>query len=510
VCLIAVFASLVLRDQGVAPLVGGVGYGTLLWLVPALHAMIALSVELTARRALASIERTGSLRPVETLDLVVTVSRVAAALLTASSVCLLGFYDAVQSVTGDTVFFDEALTVLPFLLTVTAGWWSGYPVEKLLRDSAFIRDLDDGRPVYPMPPRAAYTWGHVRHQLFILLLPMAVLVVWSDTIELVVRTADTHFRTAAANSEPPAGLWGAIGAWINGHPTAAPLAYCGLKLSGLGLVIAAAPLAIRRVWDTTPLREGDIAKGLLRMCELQRVKVRGLLVWRTGGTMINGAVLGVLGSARYILLTDGLLDALPGHCVQAVMAHEIGHVRCRHVPWLTATLFAVSGSALVVINLGLKLTTGTDLDHVEAHWQLALSAIALATAVVAFGYVSRRFEWQADAFAVKHFSQHTPPTDDADAPWSPSPTATRPAVAAMCTALEIVATANHLSRSRFTFRHGSIATRVQRLRSLEGQRVDRFPIDAVSSRLKLGILLGCVVVAVSALLAMASGAPGPS
>jgi STE24 endopeptidase len=518
VCIIVVFASLILRGQLAGPLLGGedggllgVGWtlsnGTLLWLIPVLHLFIAAVVDVAARRALKQVERNSSLRPVETLDLVVMAARVTAALLTAVSVCLLGFLDAVRSVTwGDTVFIDEALTVLPFLLVVVAGWWSSYPIEKLLRESVLVRDLDEGRPIYPVPARASYVWGQVRHQLFILLLPMAVLVIWGDTIDLVAQTATDRFHAASRPGGAPAGGgWlGGLGAWISGHREAASLAYYILKLSGLALIVAAAPLAIRRVWDTVPLRDGSVAEGLLRMCRLQRVKVRELLVWRTGGTMINGAVLGILGSARFILLTDALLDVLPNHCVQAVMAHEIGHVRCRHVPWLTATLFAASGTALVAMNAALNLLLGLDIDHLPGAWQLALSALALGFAILAFGYVSRRFEWQADAFAVKHFSEHTPPTDDATAPWAPSPTATRPAVKAMCAALDIVATANHLPKKRFTFRHGSIATRIARLESLEGVPVDRLPIDAVSRRVKWAIGLGCIVVLATAVLSMAS------
>jgi len=125
---------------------------------------------------------------------------------------------------------------------------------------------------------------------------------------------------------------------------------------------------------------------------------------------------------------------------------------------------------------------------------LGASALSLAIAVAAFGYVSRRFEWQADAFAVKHISAHNPPTDDPAAVWLPSPTVTRPAIAAMCGALETVAVANHIQRGRFTFRHGSIATRIDRLLALESVPLEKLPIDAVSRRVKWAILAGCGIV----------------
>ncbi|MFT3685423.1 MAG: M48 family metallopeptidase [Phycisphaerales bacterium] len=492
VCLIVVFASIVLHDQvggnlpyellGISP-----GSTMTLWLVPVLHVVMGVVIQAAAIRAYHAIERTNRLRPIESLDAIVAAARICGALLTAVSVCLLGYLDAVRSVVGDTVLLDEALTIAPFLLLIVAGWWSVYPVERIVRDSTLVRDLDEGRPIYPPPTRWQFVWSHARHQLFILLVPMVLLSAWGDATEAVL-------RAAVHQADGGSGWLAPLGRFVITQSNAAQLTYAAVKLSGLLLIVAAAPLLIRRIWDTTPLVEGAIAQGLLKMCEQQGVKVRRLLVWRTGGTMINGAVLGMVGGARYILLTDALLDYLPGHFVQAVMAHEIGHVRCKHVPWLTATLFAVSGVCLVAADLVLTHLVGIDVNHASPSLQLAASGGAVVVAVFAFGYVSRRFEWQADAFAVKHISAHTPPTDDPAAPWQPSVTVTRPAVAAMCGALETVAVANHLPRDRFTFRHGSISTRINRLLQLEGIPLDRLPIDRGVRRIKLLIGLSCLLV----------------
>jgi hypothetical protein len=64
----------------------------------------------------------------------------------------------------------------------------------------------------------------------------------------------------------------------------------------------------------------------------------------------------------------------------------------------------------------------------------------------------------------------------------------------MCGALETVAVANHLPRDRFTFRHGSISTRINRLLSLEGVPLDRLPIDRDVRQIKLLVGLGCLLV----------------
>ncbi|MBY0309147.1 MAG: M48 family metalloprotease [Phycisphaerales bacterium] len=501
VCLIVAFGSIILRDQaGPRPPFASLGLsvepGLSLWLVPALHAFLALVVHAASRRAAARIERTNRLTPVEELDSVIAASRIAGAMLTAASVVMFGFLDAIRSVTGDLILVDESLALAPFLLLVVTGWWSSYPVERTVRDSTLIRDLDEGRPIYTPPSRGAYVWAQTRHQLFILLVPMVLLTLWGESVEQLVSLAQTQAEAQATDGVHR--LLAPIGRFFAARSTTAELVYLAVKLAGLLLIVAAAPLLIRRVWDTVPLQSGSVADGLLRMCRQQGVKVRRLLVWRTGGTMINGAVLGVVGGARYILLTDALLDFLPNHYVQAVMAHEIGHVRCRHVPWLTATLFAASGVSLVAADLVLRWLLGVTINQVASPIQVSACAAALAVAVGAFGYVSRRFEWQADAFAVKHISAHTPPTDDPAAAWAPSATVTRPAIAAMTGALETVAVANHLPRDRFTFRHGSIRTRIDRLLALDGVPLARLPIDRSAARLKLAVAVGSVLVLAAA------------
>lgn len=497
VCLIVVFASLVLRDQAIGPsgaLLQGVVTEPLaaFGFVAAAHLLLALTVHLASLRALRQIERTNRLGPIETLDTLVMASRLAGAVLTSAGICLLGTLDGVRSITGDTIALDEAITVSPFLLMVVCGWWSSYPVERLVRDSTLIRDLDEGRPVYSPPSRGGFVWGQVRHQLMILLVPMTLLLIWSESVGLLL-------HTALSQAEAGSGTLAPIGAWMQAHEQFAEFIPLILQVAGLGVIAASSPLLIRRLWDTHPLRDGTVAEGLIRMCTQQGVVVRGLLVWRTGGTMINGAVLGLFGKARYILLTDALLDFLPNHYVQAVMAHEIGHVRCKHVPWLTATLFASSGAAIALTSLVTESVFHTDINHIDPAVQLTVSAAALGFAVFTFGWVSRRFEWQADAFAVKHLSTFTPPSDDTAAPWAASPTVTRQSIAAMCGALETVAVANHLPRSRFTFRHGSIATRIERLLALEGVPLHSLPIDTAARRVKWGITAGCLVVVLSVL-----------
>jgi Zn-dependent protease with chaperone function len=215
------------------------------------------------------------------------------------------------------------------------------------------------------------------------------------------------------------------------------------------------------------------------MCVRQRVKVRELLVWGTHGTMINGAVMGFVGPVRYILLTDALLESLPQVQVEAVMAHELGHVKRRHMIWLGVAAVSAITLAQLGIDAGVGLVWGEgalSLDAVQA----GVALVSLLAGLAVFGFVSRRFEWQADAFAVQHLS-------------GAGPTVSEEAAVAMAGALESVARLNRIPREKFTWRHGSIGTRQRKLVALAGQRADRLAVDRHVRWLKL-----CAVAALGA------------
>jgi hypothetical protein len=81
---------------------------------------------------------------------------------------------------------------------------------------------------------------------------------------------------------------------------------------------------------------------------------------------------------------------------------------------------------------------------------------------------------------------------------------TAEAAAAMSGALARVAALNHVPQERFSFRHGSIATRRRRLVGLVGQPVDGLPIDRRANVSKLLSVLG-LVLAIGGLVVLGRG-----
>lgn len=409
--------------------------------------------------------------------------RIGAVCLFAAAVLALGWLDVVRLALGDLILLDELVALVPPLAVFCATWAAQHIIETHTRQAMIFRGLDTGEIMYPIPSRGRFVFIQLRHQVLLSLIPIMLLMGWAECAE---RVADW----LAANRAVAGGVLAWIGSLTADRDTR-PGVLLGAQLVGVAVVLSLAPLALRYVWDTVRLSPGPMRTRLEEMCREHRVGVRELLVWRTHGAMINGAVMGLWGRLRYILLTDALLDSLAREQVEAVMAHELGHVRKRHVPWLMIVMLAallalsIAGSGLLWIYYVAAPPPGTDLMR-DAVWGLGALVLeggitvgVLGGAVAIFMFVSRRFEWQADAFAALHLSR--------------GPVVTAEGAGAMAGALEAVGRLNGVPLRRGSWRHGSLAERIARLRAIIGHDADKLPIDRTVGRLKLVAAIGLAI-----------------
>lgn len=406
--------------------------------------------------------RRGGERALRRLDRVTGLYRVLVLGLYAADLWL-GALVWVREALGDVILLDELLMMALPVAMLIWQWWAYYPIERRLREAALIGRIDQGLPVYPVWSRGQYIVAQVRHQLALVLGPVLLVLAWAEVVATVVPRR-----------------WPAVI-----EMGLAPL----LLLAGAGTVFMLAPLIIRHVWDTAPMPAGDLRDRLMAMCERHGVGVRELLLWRTFGGMVNAAVMGLVGPLRYILLTDALVETVHEEEVEAVMAHELAHVKRKHMVWLliaaVGTLGAVElgfiGAYAVLAEAGLvaavweaMVTSGVSEQSVATG---AFAAAVLAAGLCwagLFGWVSRRFERQADTFAVQHLT-----AKNAESRGEPSERAVVDAFAAMTMigALQRVAELNYSPTARRSWRHGSIAWRQAYLKTLVGRRVDELPID---------------------------------
>jgi len=403
-------------------------------------------------------------------DAVLLGARIVGLMWHACAVLVLGWVGLVRQWIGNPVALDELVAASPPVIGLFVGFLAFQPIEKRVRDATFQRVLHDGLPVaggeqgHPTRSRGTFVWFWSRQSVLPVLIPVGCVFAWIEAAE----RATSRFELGAG--------WIAV-----------------VQLSGAAGMIVLSPLLLKVLWGATPMPESDLRRALARVCLRSAVRVRDLLVWPTRGTTVNAAVLGFLPGTRFILFTDAMLERLGDESVEAVTAHEVGHVKERHLPWLAISTAAASGvlglavawgasRALVLIEYAAALDEKTMRQLTEVFGALA-GLLTLGGAVAVFGWVSRRFEWQADAFAA---------ADQTRAMHPDASVVSAEAAERVAEALSLVAAYNGIPPSRFGFRHGSIRTRQRKLRGLAGVPLARIPQNRAALWIKAGAVLGLV------------------
>lgn len=163
----------------------------------------------------------------------------------------------------------------------------------------------------------------------------------------------------------------------------------------------------------TPLPDGELRRAIAAYAGVAGFRLDNTYVMDGSKRSTKaGAFFSGLGRQKKVVLLDTLIERHPADEVVAVVAHEVGHARLRHLPWLllanvtsvTLTLYFLS---LVVDSAALSRALGAD-GQVLALNLLAFGLLftPVTTALgVLLNALSRRFEFQADAFAAR---SHTP------------------------------------------------------------------------------------------------------
>jgi len=182
------------------------------------------------------------------------------------------------------------------------------------------------------------------------------------------------------------------------------------------------PVLIQKFWQCRPLDSGYERSRIEALCRKADMAYRDILRWPIfGGKMITAGVMGLVKNFRYILVTDALLTLLGPEEVDAVIAHEIGHIKKKH---LLFYLFFFIGYMLVsyaVFDLiiycviyteslyGFIPQTGINRSTVtSALFSLITLLIFLIYFRYIFGYFMRNFERQADAYVYTLFDSAMP------------------------------------------------------------------------------------------------------
>ncbi len=209
----------------------------------------------------------------------------------------------------------------------------------------------------------------------------------------------------------------------------------GVALSGLFLFggYTLAPLVVVRVWKTSRLEDSALRGRLTELCSRIGVGFRDILIWETPGHFFaNAAVMGAFAPVRYIIVSRSLIAAMPPVEIEAVFAHELGHAKRHHM-----LLYLVMATNFMAMAYIFNVFAGVAITDGVTYFVVWTILFALFWGV-GFGYVSRRFEREADLFGGRTAGDYI----------------------VFANALERIALVNGVSPATRSWRHGSIRWRV--------------------------------------------------
>ncbi len=91
------------------------------------------------------------------------------------------------------------------------------------------------------------------------------------------------------------------------------------------------PPLVRLLWGCKTLPDGELRRRLVAFCEQQHFSAEIYLWPLFEGRVLTAGVMGIVPGLRYILITPALIESMSVEELEAVMAHEIGHVKKMHL-----------------------------------------------------------------------------------------------------------------------------------------------------------------------------------
>ena len=162
----------------------------------------------------------------------------------------------------------------------------------------------------------------------------------------------------------------------------------------------------------TILEEGDLKNEIVKYVNSVGFKANNIYVLNGSkrSTKANAYFSG-FGNQKRITLYDTLINDLENNEIVAVLAHEVGHYKRKHILYNLTSSIILTGFALFVLSLFIKtplLSLALGVSHPSFHIGLIAFGILYSPVSQILGvfmnYMSRKFEYQADNYAKNTFS----------------------------------------------------------------------------------------------------------
>lgn len=168
------------------------------------------------------------------------------------------------------------------------------------------------------------------------------------------------------------------------------------------------PFFIQKIWLCKPLPSGELKDRLTKLCQRAGFKHAGMKTWTIMHDQLTAGIIGIIPRYRYIMFTDRLLNELPSESIEAILAHEIGHSKRKHLllfPFILAGMIVCIGLFFYFFSEPLiNILEQQNALYPSVWWDFfnpLLIFSLYATIIIVyfrfvFGYFSRLFERQAD------------------------------------------------------------------------------------------------------------------
>ena len=191
-------------------------------------------------------------------------------------------------------------------------------------------------------------------------------------------------------------------------------AWCALVVYQL-FVMWIAPNVIMPLFNKfTPLDDASLKERVSALMDRAGFTAKGFFVMDgSRRSAHSNAFFTGFGSAKRVVFFDTLLKQLNGDEMEAVLAHELGHFKHRHILKMMLTSFAISLAGLALLGwlsqqvwfyTGLGVIPNLNGGNSALAFLLFMLVLPLFTFFVSplSARRSRRFEFEADAYAVTH------------------------------------------------------------------------------------------------------------
>tara|TARA_R110002072_G_scaffold64203_1_gene159126 strand:- start:102981 stop:104243 length:1263 start_codon:yes stop_codon:yes gene_type:complete len=160
----------------------------------------------------------------------------------------------------------------------------------------------------------------------------------------------------------------------------------------------------------SPLEEGEVKDKVVQLLDRTGFTSKGLFVMNASMRSSHGnAYFTGFGKNKRIVFFDTLIKSLSPEEVEAVLAHELGHFKRKHIVKQLVKGIIFSFIAFYVLGLLIKAPAfyeGHGVTEIKTH--IALLLFTLVSGVYTFlltpisNFFSRKYEFEADEFAAQH------------------------------------------------------------------------------------------------------------